>query len=173
MPFKNFLKPVFFLLLIITIIVFMLLLKNNATVGERVPSLPEAIKLAKRYTPLISVENTDITLPGPRKRVLYGFDKNGKKLVVWVRNGNEPPNFVYLEQGITEIKAREILEARGVPKSAIRSLVLDFRATSENAKEREKITEVYWSAYVTNEEKHEVYFIDFYSGKILESKTIK
>ena len=88
-----------------------------------------ALKIATSETPLTEVIRVEGTRELPFRHVIWGRDKASRELIVWVKN--EVSMQVYVDQLISEEKAREIAIQAGLDRGQIRDAYLDHMMAKE------------------------------------------
>lgn len=111
----------------------------------------------------------DVTPPGPRKRIIYGTDAEGKEIAVWVGKISHKPVYIYLESGVAEQDILKFLENLDIKNSDITSIVLDY---DEFSTQNGSPSNFYWVVYTIQNEKHIMYYIDFFTGKITRTENL-
>jgi uncharacterized protein YpmB len=82
----------------------------------------DALQLALKNSPLVTLEQTDITQSLPIQHVFIGRDADGKQLVVWVRQNVD--RYAYLDTLISKSDALAASALQGIDVTKVRFAVL-------------------------------------------------
>jgi hypothetical protein len=85
--------------------------------GHMIP-LEDAMRMAREGSPLVEVTRTEKYTSPPTVHLLYGKDRDGRELIVFVYT--TVIRYVYADTLISEERARDVASEAGFPVGAVR-----------------------------------------------------